>query len=222
MLSAGKPAQIPPPPSVPADVSGGNDAELVNILNQCVYQWTVFNKFQEGVTAIAKLKGEKWAQKLDASVWARGCAGQLKVSQDIMNSAEFSKRLDNLISATKKKLDPKYGFHSLPLDVTKQANISGASCITRGAHNTMNEYCPIANNRRYAKFFAEDLSADCDKVSWSTWIYVCAWLDGLFSFLCFFVLFCQRSIESRQQFLSYGVSYHRSPQTNERPRRSHE
>lgn len=28
----------------------------------------------------------------------------------------------------------------------------------------------------YAKFFDEDYTSDCDNVSWSTWLYVSAWI----------------------------------------------
>jgi len=32
------------------------------------------------------------------------------------------------------------------------------------------------NADRYGKFFAEDLSADCNNVTWTTWIYVSTYI----------------------------------------------
>jgi hypothetical protein len=56
----------------PDTVSGGNDVELVNILNQCIFQWAVLNSAQVNIGKIA--------------------------------SESFSKSLDSVLDAAKKKL----------------------------------------------------------------------------------------------------------------------
>ena len=86
---------------------GGNDAELVNILNQCVFQWLAFSDFQWFIGKIASWKGDRWAVGWDWNKYSRGCEGQLKVSEDIIRSDEFGKRLDTMIEAAKKKLSPE-------------------------------------------------------------------------------------------------------------------
>ncbi|KAF4982276.1 hypothetical protein FZEAL_2062 [Fusarium zealandicum] len=61
--------------------AGGNDAELVNILNH-----------------------EPWAEGWDWTTSTRSCQSQLQASKDIINSDDFAKRLDPVIEAAKKKL----------------------------------------------------------------------------------------------------------------------
>ncbi|KAF5619593.1 lipolytic G-D-S-L family [Fusarium tjaetaba] len=84
--------------------AGGNDAELVNILNQCVYQWFALNDQHSTVGKVAEMKGEPWAKGWDWDAASRGCLGQLQYSKNIINDDEFSKRIDSMIEATKKKL----------------------------------------------------------------------------------------------------------------------
>lgn len=119
--------------------AGGNDAELVNILNLCVYQVAALTQLQ-GVAAktiaLADTRFE-WAGDFDWDSISRGCEAQLDRSRDIITSGEFSRKLNDIITKAKSKLAP-----------------DGAIYYTG-----------------YAKFFAEDLSHDCDKVSWSTYIY---------------------------------------------------
>lgn len=86
------------------NLSGGNDAELTNILNQCVFQWFALNKWQATVGKFADLIGEPWAEGWDWEAGARGCDGQLKYSREIINSAKFSSSLDSMLEAAKKKL----------------------------------------------------------------------------------------------------------------------
>ncbi|UZP45216.1 hypothetical protein NXS19_013028 [Fusarium pseudograminearum] len=86
--------------------AGGNDAELVNILNQCVYQWFALNDQHSTVGKVAEMKGEPWAKGWDWDAASRGCLGQLQYSKNIINTDEFSKRIDSMIEATKKKLSP--------------------------------------------------------------------------------------------------------------------
>ncbi|KAK3312152.1 SGNH hydrolase-type esterase domain-containing protein [Apodospora peruviana] len=66
-----------------------------------------------------------------------GCDEQLKRTEEIIASDVFSKRLDEVIDAARKKL------------------AKGGKIYYTG----------------YAKFFAEDLSPDCDKVSWATFLH---------------------------------------------------
>ncbi|KAF5264513.1 hypothetical protein FOXYS1_4726 [Fusarium oxysporum] len=84
--------------------TGGNDAELVNILNQCVYQWFALKDQHSTVGKVAEMKGEPWAKGWDWDAASRGCLGQLQYSKNIINSDEFSQRIDSVIEATKKKL----------------------------------------------------------------------------------------------------------------------
>ncbi|KND93383.1 Lipase 1 [Tolypocladium ophioglossoides CBS 100239] len=86
--------------------AGGNDAELLNILNQCIFQWSVFNKEQVAAGKLAELLEEPWAKNVDFDVLGRGCDGQLKISRAIIESNDFSSRLDAVIAAAKKKLAP--------------------------------------------------------------------------------------------------------------------
>ncbi|KAL6885245.1 carbohydrate esterase family 3 protein [Trichoderma longibrachiatum] len=111
--------------------AGGNDAELVAILNQCIFQWAVWNEDQVSVAKSAALdKKFDWAGDYDWDALGRGCDAQLDRSQQIIDSRQFSDSLDSLLAAAKQKLATDY-----------------------------------------ARFFAEGMSPDCDRVSWSTWIY---------------------------------------------------
>ncbi|KAL6229677.1 SGNH hydrolase-type esterase domain-containing protein [Aspergillus navahoensis] len=122
---------------------GGNDAELSNILNQCIFQWAVVNTLQVTVAKLDEIRkfimGEKysWSDIADWEVLGRGCDGQLDHTQSIIDSSDFSKNIDSVLEAAKGKL----------------------------AKDGMIYYTG------YAKFFDEELSPECDNVSWSTWIY---------------------------------------------------
>ncbi|KAJ3467994.1 hypothetical protein MRS44_005558 [Fusarium solani] len=84
--------------------AGGNDAELTRVLNQCIFQWLAFNKAQAVLGFIAELRKLKWAQGWDWIVNSRGCEGQLGVSQTIIESDAFAKRLDKMLADAKSKL----------------------------------------------------------------------------------------------------------------------
>jgi hypothetical protein len=90
----------------PDTVSGGNDVELVNILNQCIFQWAVLNSAQVNIGKIASEFDKKyeWAAGLDWDALGRGCAGQLKRTGSLIASESFSKSLDSVLDAAKKKL----------------------------------------------------------------------------------------------------------------------
>ncbi|EEP82612.1 predicted protein [Uncinocarpus reesii 1704] len=123
---------------------GGNDVELVNILNQCIYQWGVVNKAQVAIAKAEALKKSQsddgkfdWAKSFDWDALGRGCQGQLDHTQSLINSKAFSDKIDSVLKAAKAKLAK-----------------DGMIYVTG-----------------YGKFFGEKLTSECDKVSWSTWIY---------------------------------------------------
>ncbi|KAK2882542.1 hypothetical protein FQN49_000227 [Arthroderma sp. PD_2] len=120
---------------------GGNDAELVNVLNQCIFQWLALDSKQvliANVETSRRLKGlGEWIAGIDWEVYSRGCQGQLDVSMKIIESDDFGKRLDDVLEAAKGKLAK-----------------DGMIYFTG-----------------YGKFFGEELTHECDEVSWSTWIY---------------------------------------------------
>ncbi|KAM7217616.1 SGNH hydrolase-type esterase domain containing protein [Rhypophila decipiens] len=87
---------------------GGNDAGLVDLLNQCVFQWGVFNPEQ---VALGKIAAEKdpnyaWAKNINFDKLGRGCAAQMTESNKAIQDPEFSKRLDKLLDDAKAKLAP--------------------------------------------------------------------------------------------------------------------
>ncbi|KAK2761656.1 hypothetical protein FQN54_001484 [Arachnomyces sp. PD_36] len=117
---------------------GGNDVELTNILNQCVFQWAVVNQEQVEVAKAAAFDKEfAWAFDFDWDSLGRGCEAQLAHSRSLIDGEDFSKKLDEVLEATKPKLAE-----------------DGIVYFTG-----------------YGKFFGEDLTLECDQVSWSTWIY---------------------------------------------------
>jgi hypothetical protein len=86
-------------------VLGGNDVELVNILNQCVYMLGVFNKQQVAVIKVAAIKkGWAWAEGFNWDSLARGCDGQLDYTQALIDGDAFSKSIDRVIDKAKSKL----------------------------------------------------------------------------------------------------------------------
>ncbi|VUC37277.1 unnamed protein product [Clonostachys rosea] len=88
--------------------AGGNDVELTNILNQCIYQWAAFNPAQVAVAKIAALKNESWSEWIDFEKYGRGCEGQIGISMQLINSPWLSSQRDTTIEAAKKKLASEY------------------------------------------------------------------------------------------------------------------
>jgi hypothetical protein len=86
--------------------SGGNDAELSEVLNQCIFEFFTWTKLQQYTAEIGKLLSDSfgWAKNIDWSKKAIGCLGQLDRANRIIESEEFSRRLDTLISKAKEKL----------------------------------------------------------------------------------------------------------------------
>ncbi|KAL2076239.1 hypothetical protein VTL71DRAFT_1182 [Oculimacula yallundae] len=85
---------------------GGNDVELVELLNQCIYQLSVLNAEQVGLAKVmAELDGDyAWAKDFDFDALGRGCEGQIARTQSIAQSKEFRDSLDQVVNDAKKKL----------------------------------------------------------------------------------------------------------------------
>ena len=84
---------------------GGNDVQLTNILNQCIYQWAVANQAQASTAKLAALdKDWAWASKWVWDAMGRGCEKQLEHTQSIIDSPEFSSKIDRVLEEAKKKL----------------------------------------------------------------------------------------------------------------------
>ncbi|CAM1510069.1 Fc.00g004040.m01.CDS01 [Cosmosporella sp. VM-42] len=90
----------------------GNDAELVDILNQCIFQWAVFD----------------WKQ-------VEGCALQLYHTQEIIESDDFSKNLDAVLFVAKNKLASETGLMFYELNSWDPA---GTTPWKRGVDNPEN------------------------------------------------------------------------------------
>lgn len=87
---------------------GGNDVQLTNILNQCIFQWAVLNGEQVAVAKAAALKeGIDWAQDFDWDATGRGCEAQLEHTQELIDSSSFSSSIDSVINSAQKKLAPE-------------------------------------------------------------------------------------------------------------------
>jgi hypothetical protein len=86
-------------------VLDGNDVELSNILNQCIFQWAVLTSahVMEAKTAALALN-YIWALDYDWDKLSRGCDGQLARTKQLIAGNAFSKSLDSVISVTKAKL----------------------------------------------------------------------------------------------------------------------
>lgn len=89
-----------------SELLGGNDAELSNILNQCIFQWAVLSSSQVIVAKLAALADSNyaWAKDFDWDSLGLGCDGQLARTRDLIAGDAFSNSLDAVISAAKAKL----------------------------------------------------------------------------------------------------------------------
>ncbi|UKZ74641.1 hypothetical protein TrVFT333_002311 [Trichoderma virens FT-333] len=86
--------------------AGGNDLELTDVLNQCIFQLFSYTAAPEILGKIASLKGESWAIGIDFEKYGRGCDLQIQVTKDIVESPKFSQQLDATIKAAQSKLAP--------------------------------------------------------------------------------------------------------------------
>ncbi|QIW96307.1 hypothetical protein AMS68_001825 [Peltaster fructicola] len=85
--------------------AGGNDVELVNILNQCVFQWTVFRPDQAILGTIASLTEKfDWAKNFDWSTLSRGCEGQLQITEALIQDPSFQQKIERVIAGARLKL----------------------------------------------------------------------------------------------------------------------
>lgn len=82
---------------------------MKNILNSCVFQFGTITKEQSLLAKIEVFKEElEWGDFIDWDAAARGCDGQLKYSENIINSKEFSASMDNILAGAKLRLKQGY------------------------------------------------------------------------------------------------------------------
>lgn len=91
---------------------GGNDAELKQLLNQCVFQWYTPTK----TTVNGLYAAEEWAHlnntltekilpdKERMDKYARTCEEQLKETERLINDPGFTDRVGKIIYKAKEKL----------------------------------------------------------------------------------------------------------------------
>jgi hypothetical protein len=85
-------------------ILGGNDVELTNVLNQCIFQWLAP---KPGAVSFAKkLASLGWVGNSDWDVYARGCEEQLFQTALIINKSSFQESIDKVLAAAKSKLAP--------------------------------------------------------------------------------------------------------------------
>lgn len=99
-------------------------------MNQCVFQWAVFNWEQVQVAEVASEFDDKyaWAKGYDFEALGIGCAGQLSRTASLIVSSDFSASLDAVLSAAQAKLAD--GF--VP---TSAFGNSWNQCANRDVHN---------------------------------------------------------------------------------------
>ncbi|PGH17920.1 hypothetical protein AJ79_00819 [Helicocarpus griseus UAMH5409] len=84
---------------------GGNDVELSNVLNQCIYQWAVINQEQVALAKATALdRMFEWATGFDWEALGRGCAKQLDHTRSLIEGEAFSSNVDKVLEAAKTKL----------------------------------------------------------------------------------------------------------------------
>ncbi|KAI1370819.1 hypothetical protein F4677DRAFT_464907 [Hypoxylon crocopeplum] len=84
---------------------GGNDDELLNVLNQCIFQRGVVTKEQVAVAKVAAIyKKYSWAKTWDWDAIGRGCAGQLERTRQLVESDEFVKKIEAVLDLATEKL----------------------------------------------------------------------------------------------------------------------
>jgi hypothetical protein len=78
-------------------------------LNQCIFQWAVFNWEQVTVAEIAAEFDAKydWASDYDFEPLGYGCDAQLARTASLLASSDFSSKLDAVLSAAKAKLSAR-------------------------------------------------------------------------------------------------------------------
>ncbi|RYP16818.1 hypothetical protein DL767_010129 [Monosporascus sp. MG133] len=85
---------------------GVKDAELLNCLNHCGFQWSVLNWEQVGLAKTAATADSEYKRAEDNN-WdslGRGCDGQLDRTESIISGDAFSSNIDEILDAAKAKL----------------------------------------------------------------------------------------------------------------------
>ena len=87
---------------------GGNDVQLLNLLNQCILQMGAFNAEQAAAAKVIVATDEQYAfaKDWDWDALSRGCEGQIYVTRAMARSATFQRSLDKVVSAARRKLAP--------------------------------------------------------------------------------------------------------------------
>lgn len=147
-------------------MTGGNDAGLVSVLNQCVYQIFAPNKVTAGLlTKFPAIKAIEWLTDGEMSKLARSCEETLEDSKKQIEDAKFSEELDSLISKTKEKLGDGGTLYFTGY----------VSVVSIGKTKEKDRKEPNTDEPgRYAQFWSDDMSDDdsCSKDSWTTFLSV--------------------------------------------------
>ncbi|KAI8718199.1 SGNH-hydro domain-containing protein [Fusarium sp. LHS14.1] len=120
--------------------AGANDAEFVNILNHCIYQWASFDSSEKAFDILGNsipglLKDYPHLAEFQIEELTRSCDEQLEISRELVESDEFGQKIDDVLKEAKRKLAR-----------------DGTIYYTG-----------------YAKLFSTTMTESCNKVSWSTW-----------------------------------------------------
>lgn len=84
---------------------GGNDAALVDILNQCVFQFFSPTNILTFLATDTPVGDALKAFGVDLGKYSRTCDEQLDFSENLINDPSFSSNIASLIDATKAKLN---------------------------------------------------------------------------------------------------------------------
>lgn len=88
---------------------GGNDAELTNILNVCIYMFAVINAEQRIIIELDRIsrgKGSafRWAENYNFEPISRSCMDQIAYTSNLIESPDFDQKLDMVVNAAKHRL----------------------------------------------------------------------------------------------------------------------
>jgi len=85
---------------------GGNDVELVKLLNQCIYQVAALTPAQAEFAKLAVKLDEKYEliKDFDFDSLGRGCDEQIERTRNIARGYDFANSLDRVVGAARKKL----------------------------------------------------------------------------------------------------------------------
>lgn len=88
---------------------GANDAEFVNILNHCIYQWASFDSSEKAFDILGNsipglLKDYPHLAEFQIEELTRSCDEQLEISRELVESDEFGQKIDDVLKEAKRKL----------------------------------------------------------------------------------------------------------------------